>query len=226
MTEEPVPVELARLLVPGPVRPLGVEKNYPRAGVFQVRLAPDVPVALRRIDRTARFAEPGVLVRSVVEHQVDDHPHAARVRRVEEILEIVERAVFREDRIVIRDVVAAVAQRRSVYRQQPQAVDSQPLQVIELFGQPAKIADPVGVRIVKAPDVEFIKDRVLVPEMIRMDCAFNTHSFHKVDHKYQMRSSSATGRCASASATDSSLPSSLPLGRFRAWTLLPVKTSR
>src|SRR5262245_66600319 len=66
MAEKAVPVELARLLVPGPVRPLGVEKNYPRAGVFKVRLAPDVPVALRRIDRAARFAEPGVPVGSVV----------------------------------------------------------------------------------------------------------------------------------------------------------------
>src|SRR5262249_44878775 len=65
MAEEAMPVELARPLIPGPVRPLGVEKNYPRAGVFHVRLAPDIPVALRRIDRAARFAKPRMLIGSV-----------------------------------------------------------------------------------------------------------------------------------------------------------------
>ena len=77
-----------------------------RAAVLAV--APDIPIALGIVEAGAGFDEPGVQVRGVVEYQVEDHAHAARVGGVEEGLEIVQCAVFGSHAGVIADVVAAV----------------------------------------------------------------------------------------------------------------------
>src|SRR5262245_24334570 len=148
-----------------------------------------------------------MIVGSVIEHQVGNYSHALRMRRGEEFLEVIERPVFRQDRTIIRNIVTTVAQRRGVHRQHPQAINSQPLQIVDLLSQPAKIADPVVVRVVITPDKNFIKDRVFVPEKVRI--IFHTQHFICYTAKLiYMRSSSATGRCASASATGNASPSS------------------
>ena len=49
--------------------------------------------------------------------------------------EIVDGPEIRVDGEEVADVVAAVAERRRVERQQPQAVDPEPLEVVELFPQ-------------------------------------------------------------------------------------------
>ena len=56
-------------------------------------------------------------------------------------------AVVGLDREEVGDVVAAVAQRRGVERQQPDAVDAEPLQVVELLDQPAEVARAVAVAV-------------------------------------------------------------------------------
>jgi hypothetical protein len=50
-----------------------------------------------------------MLVRGVVERELDDHLHPAIVRRLEEGLEVVERAVGGIDLPVVRDVIAVVS---------------------------------------------------------------------------------------------------------------------
>ena len=60
---------------------------------------------------------------------------------LEKRLEIVELSVLRMDARVVGDVVAVVLQRRRIKRQQPDRGDPQILKVIELLGQPAKVAD-------------------------------------------------------------------------------------
>ena len=56
------------------------------------------------------------------------------------------------------DVVAAVAQRRRVHRQQPDAVDAEPLEVVELLDQPAEVARAVVVAVEEAADVDLVED--------------------------------------------------------------------
>jgi hypothetical protein len=51
------------------------------------------------------------------------------------------------DGVEVGDVVAAVAQRRLEHRQEPDAVDAQPLQVVELLGQPAEVPGAVAVAV-------------------------------------------------------------------------------
>ena len=105
-----------------------------------------------------------MLVRGVVDDQLGQHADAVRVRRVDEALEVVERAVHRVDRRVVGDVVAVVPERRRVEGQQPQAGDAEVVQVGELLGQPGKVADAVAVAVVEGADVGLVDDRVLVPE--------------------------------------------------------------
>src|SRR5262249_37295865 len=102
-----------------------------------------------------------------------DHSDAARARRVEKMFEIIERSVLRQNRVIIRDVVTAVSQRRIVHRRQTDAIPTQPLDVVELFDQPAKIADAVRVRIAESTHIDFIEDRVLEPERIVIELSFH-----------------------------------------------------
>ena len=68
------------------------------SGNFAVGVAPDVELALGRSGRRVpRALEPRMLIRGVVDDQLDQHLDAALVRRVDERLEVVERAVARMD---------------------------------------------------------------------------------------------------------------------------------
>jgi hypothetical protein len=165
--EEPVPVVRLRRIVPGPVRRLGVGEDDADALVFLVRLAPHVEVALGRPGRrAARGLEPRMLVGRVVDDELGDHADAARVRLADEAVEILERAVTRMDSLVIRDVVAVVAERRGIEGQHPEHVDPQRLQVVEAAREAGKVADAVAVAVGEGADVRLVDDGILVPERI------------------------------------------------------------
>ena len=90
-----------------------------------------------------------MLVRGVVECQVRDDADAARVRLLQELLEIGHRAVARVNGTVVRDVVAVVAHGRVEHGRQPEAIHAQPFQVVELVRHSAQIAHAVPVRVVE-----------------------------------------------------------------------------
>ena len=91
------------------------------------------------------------------------------------------RAVLRVDVVIVGDVVAVVLARRRVEGQQPDGVDAEILDVVELADQPAKVADAVVVAVEERADVHFIHDGVLVPERILCrDGGRLTHSASEV----------------------------------------------
>ena len=96
--------------------------------------APPVPVALRAVRRRARLDEPRVLVGGVVDDEVHHELHAARVDRGEQRVEVGERAEHRVDVLVVGDVVAVVVLRRGVDRRQPDHVDAERGEVVEVRG--------------------------------------------------------------------------------------------
>jgi hypothetical protein len=104
-----------------------------------------------------------VLVAGVVHDEVDDHAHAALVGGVDELHEVGQVAELRQDGRVVGDVVAAVAQRRLEEGRQPQTVDTQPLQVVELGGQALEVADPVAVAVLEGADEDLVEDGALEP---------------------------------------------------------------
>ena len=171
MREEPMPVVAPRDRVPCPVRGFGIREDDARPGEFLVGVAPDIELVLRRSRRGSPCRlKPGVLIGGVIDHQLRDHAQAAQMGLLHEPAEVIERAVVRMHVPVIGNVVAIIALRRWVERQQPDGVDAQFLNVIEFLDQPREIADAIAVGIVEGLDVHLIDDRVLVPKRIR--CSF------------------------------------------------------
>ena len=107
-----------------------------------------------------------MLIAGVIDDQLGDDADPAAVRLFQERLEIGQRAVARMDGGVVGDVVAVIAQRRRIERQQPDDVDAEVLQVVELARQPLKIADAVVVRVKERADVRLVDDPVFVPEVV------------------------------------------------------------
>ena len=163
VVEEPVPVVLAAHRVERPVRLLGVDEDDPRVLVLVIGVRPHVEVAERAIRIRPRCLEPRVLVAGVVHHQVGDDADAARVRRLDELDEVADGAEVGQDRHEVSDVVPAVPQRGIVDRQQPDAVDAEPLEIVEPGDQAAQVAGAVAVGVVEPADQNLVEDGVLVP---------------------------------------------------------------
>jgi hypothetical protein len=102
----------------------------------------------------------------VVDDELRDDADPAAMRLVEKRLEVLDGAVGRIDRLVLRDVVAVVAQRRRIERQQPDRGDAERLDVVEPVHQPLEVAIAIRVAVAERLDVGLIDDRVLVPERI------------------------------------------------------------
>jgi hypothetical protein len=144
--KEAVPVIGLCRLVPRPVGLLCIRENDASVFVNGVALRPDVHVALRGPSgRQARRLEPRMLIAGVVDDQLDHHLHVVLMSRVQEKLEIVQGPIGRIDVDVVGDIVAVVAQRRGEKGQQPDACDTQILQVIQPRKQPWEVADAVAV---------------------------------------------------------------------------------
>src|ERR1022692_980231 len=131
MREEAVPIKLAGLGVPGPVRLLGVGKDNPRALIFLVGVAPDIPVARAGVGIAALGAlEPVVLIGGVIDHQFGNDTQATPLGLNDEAAKILHGSEVGIDGAIVGDVVAIVAARRRIERQQPQRGDAKVLQIV------------------------------------------------------------------------------------------------
>jgi hypothetical protein len=92
------------------------------------------------------------------------------VRLADQVAEVAQRAESRVDAHVVGDVVAVVAQRRGIERQQPDAGDAEVGEVVELPRQPGEIAYAVAAGIEISLDVQLIDDGVFVPQRIVGHC--------------------------------------------------------
>ncbi|OEI69691.1 trehalose synthase domain protein [Curtobacterium sp. ER1/6] len=167
--EEPVEEELPAHRVERPIRLLGVDEDDADVLVVLVGVAPHVEVAVGAVRVLAGLLEPLVLVRGVVDHHVDHDAHVALVRLRDEFAEVVERAELRQDRAVVRDVVAAVAHRRLEERRQPDGVDAEPLEVVQLADDALDVPDAVAVRVDERADHALVEDRTLVPLRVQRE---------------------------------------------------------
>ncbi len=75
-------------------------------------------------------------------------------------------AEVRVDVSVVRDVVAPVQIRGGVDGRQPDAIDAEPSQVVEMLDDPSEVADPVAVRVREGPNVDLVQDPVAPPSGI------------------------------------------------------------
>jgi len=111
-------------LVVAPGGLLHARKHHAAIGARRLAFGPDVPVAILRIRLLAGFPEPCVLVRGMIDDQVDEHADAALLCAMGEFDKIADGAVAWIDAIVVGDVVAVVAMGRDLERHQPDRGDA------------------------------------------------------------------------------------------------------
>jgi hypothetical protein len=104
-----------------------------------------------------------VLVRGVVDDEVHDQLHAALVERLEQPVQVGQAAEERVDVLVVADVVTVVVLGRRVDRGEPQHVDAQRHEVVEVGGDAVQVADAVAVGVGEAARVDLVDHRRLPP---------------------------------------------------------------
>src|SRR6202011_6336430 len=110
------------------VRLLGVGEDDPGALIFLVGVAPDIPVARAGFGIAAAGAlEPVVLVGGVVDDEFGDDAQAPPLGFDDEAAEILHGPEIGIDGAVVGNVVAVIAARRGIERQQPQRGDAKVL---------------------------------------------------------------------------------------------------
>ncbi len=120
----------------------------------------------RRVDRRTRLDEPRMLVARVVRHPVEHDPDVAPVRLGDEAIELLEVTEDRVDVAVVGDVVAVVDHRRGEHRRQPDRVDAEPLEMIEVRDDPREVADAVAGRVAEAAGVDLVDGGGLPPRRL------------------------------------------------------------
>ncbi len=123
----------------------------------------------RALRIVARLLEPRVIRRRVVHDEVGDHADPALVRLCDELAEVLDGAEVRVDLEEVRDVVAAVLERRLVHRQEPDAVDAEPFEVVELLDEAAEVAEAVVVPVEEAADMDLVENGPLEPQRIALE---------------------------------------------------------
>ena len=164
--------------VVGRLRPVGTT-----SGPEHVAVA--LGAARRRLQR---LLEPQVLAGGVVGHDVGEQLQSAGVGLVDEGVEVVEGAVRRLDVAEVDHVVAVVVLRRGVERVEPQRVDAEVDEVVEVVGDPLEVTLPVTVGVGEAADVELIADGVAPPRV--------RHAFSWSSSWLKTSGSTATQTCS------------------------------
>jgi hypothetical protein len=107
-----------------------------------------------------------MLIGRVVDDKFGDHPESKPMRLAKHHAKVIQCAELRVDILIIGDVVAVVLQRRRIKGHQPDGVDAQITNVIELRGEPLEVADAVVVGIEERFDVHLVDDGVFVPKWV------------------------------------------------------------
>ena len=101
----------------------------------------------------------------MVHDEIENDADPARLGVGLERVEIGQRAVLRRDVLVIADVVAEVHLGRGIAGGDPDGVDAQVVEVIEVLGDSLEIAEAVVVRVTETAGIDLVEDGVLPPGM-------------------------------------------------------------
>ena len=123
---------------------------------------PDVVVGVR-VDASAAFLEPFMLVAGVVHHKIHDDLHVPGVSALQHLFKRLHAAEFRRDVPVIGNIVAAVRPGGGVDGGKPDAVAAQTFDVVQLFIHAPQVAHAVTVAVLEGSRPDLVKHLVLVP---------------------------------------------------------------
>ena len=164
LAQKLVVVVLAARRLIGPGRATEHAQPVVGRGAVGLRIGPDIPVGLGSLQAAAQaLHEPRMHIGGVAEHLVHHHLQAPRVGRVQQALEALEGPIVRVDTLIVRSVIAPVPVRRRMDRRQPDAVDAQGRNVVQLGQHPGQIAMPIAIAVEEAADVDVVENRALPP---------------------------------------------------------------
>jgi hypothetical protein len=124
---------------------------------------PHVPIAVGIVFGGAGLEEPLVLVGGVVHHHVHEDADVALFGFGDEAVEVGHGAVLGVDGFVVRDVVAEIDLRRGVAGGEPDGVDAEGFEVVEVGGDAVQVADAVAVGVLITARVDLVDDGVFPP---------------------------------------------------------------
>ena len=133
---------------------------------FKARIPPDVVIAVRVVLALAALDEPFVLIRGVVDHQIQQHLEPELVCAVQHFFELVQRSVVGMYVFVIGNVISVIGVGRWIDGAEPDAVHAQALYVFELVIDAVQVADPVPVSVAEAPDPDLVKGHLSEIELL------------------------------------------------------------
>jgi hypothetical protein len=99
----------------------------------------------------------------VVDDEVHHQLHVPRVQLRDQLVELLERAEERVDVVVVGNVVAVVGHRRAVDRAQPDDVDTEQLEIVQVVQDSAEVTDAVTVAIGEAARIDLVDHGGLPP---------------------------------------------------------------
>ena len=99
-------------------------------------------------------------IRGVVGHEVEPDTDALAARLRNQAVEVAERPVVPMDIEVVGDVVSPVDVRARMNRAQPDRVDAEPRQMVELRRDAGEVAGAVPVRVRERADVGLVDDQM------------------------------------------------------------------
>ena len=126
-------------------------------------LGEDVAVVILARETGLCALEPLVRIAGVTGHKVEQDLHITLMRLVEQVHEVVHRAVARRDFFVVAHIVAGVHERRVIDGVDPDRVAAESFDVIELDGDASQIADAVRVAVAEALGINLVKNSVFQP---------------------------------------------------------------
>ena len=99
----------------------------------------------------------------MIYHKVHNDADASLMRLVEHSVIIFHRSELFHDRTVVTDIITIVVIGRLVDRREPDYINAQFFQIIQLFRDTVQIADSVPVAVVKTPRINLIYNTFLPP---------------------------------------------------------------
>src|SRR5688572_26525599 len=104
-----------------------------------------------------------MLIRGVIQHEIQNDAHIPRVRFAQKRFEILKRAILWGDICVVRDVVPAVPVGGGEMRREPDRIYTEIGKIIKFFCDAYKITNAIPIAISKRARVDLIEDCSLPP---------------------------------------------------------------
>ena len=135
-----------------------VVRLVPVYSLFKVKILGERSLRIRY-----RLPKPLMLITAMVYHKVQENIHIPLLRLGNQLLHVFIGAESRINLVVILNIIALVGKRRKKAGRNPDNINSEFLQIIELFNNPLDVSNSIPLRILKTLRINLISDLLLPP---------------------------------------------------------------